>query len=937
MALLLVIPSTALAAANADIQFIEDGTPGRMDAGTNYSVSLTVKNDSQKTWDKDEVFLSYHWLDSNGNIVLYDGVRSAFPQDVPPGTSLTVEADVRPPGQSGSYVLQWDLVHETVTWFSKLHSDNVKNVPVQVEILYSAEYELMEELTDITAPTKVRLKVKNTGNAALNPNQYRLAYHWFSPEGKMVERDGTRTALPETIQPGASIEMVANIDPPNKSGDYYLQFDLVQEGVAWLSDYRKDSNYKGTPVSAYPLWLVYALRGLYVLLPLAVLAGIVYRYKNKHGILPTFIRSWMRKTLDASLQLAGGLLRHYLAFWFLLSLMLKIEWAEKLLMIQSEKRAALLSLAILILITLVIEWTARKKRTRAIVFLTVHTLLAGLLLTDIVYDSYFNDVISASVLLYASQLSSLGGSITELIQIKHVLILFFDIPLMALLVFKGSRLRSLEQVAASAERPNLIVRRFALWVVLLPLTLYPLATQAVTIVEDKDGVYSRFFYNKLLVKKLGLINYHLFNTTVVFKEEISKPKPTEEELADMRQWFAQHKPVDRQSPRFGTAANHNLVAVQLESVKNFVIGLKVNGEEVTPNLNKLREKSYYFPNYFDQTFQGRTSDGEFTSMASQYPLSSGSIYMSHFQNSFRALPEILSEHGYSTLSAHAFRGDFWNRQQMHQSLGFQSSLFEDDLATVGHIVGWGLGDQQFFEQTVEKMAELPEPFMSFLITLSNHHPYDHLPQEYKTLPLGQLEGTLLGDYLNSVHYTDMAVGTLIDRLDEKGLSDHTVLAFYGDHDAGIPFDAVANLLDIKPTPLNARLTDKVPLIVTVPNQEGEEIQTVGGHLDFAPTVLDVLGVEPEFAPFMGSSLFNPPEDKLVISRDGSLVTQRNAYVTSKCYSLENGSEADLGLCTEWVSRAEKLVNWSDQIIKGDLVPKLNPKQTTSDPDGRKGP
>lgn len=905
---------------NADIHFMEETTPDIMDPAINYPVFLTVMNNSQSTWDKDEVFLSYHWLDSNGDVVQYDGVRTAFPQDVPPGTRLSVKADVRPPDQTGSYILQWDLVHETVTWFSQLHPDNAKNVPVQVDILYSAEYQLMEQFSHISTPTKVRLQVKNTGKAALNSDQYLLAYHWLDTDGKLVELDGIRTPLPNTIMPGDSIEIIAKINPPIKSGDYYLQFDLVQEGVAWLSNYHKNSQYKGTPVYAYPIWLSYVLRGLYVVLPLALLAGIIYLYKRKYGHYPSFLRAFAKKSIHVFIQLLGGLYKHYLALWFLLSLMLKIQWVEKLLMVQTDKGTTLLSFAILMLVTLLIEWISRKKWVRAFVFLTVHTFLACLLLSDIVYNSYFNDVISASVLLYASQLSSLGGSITELIQIKHVLILFVDILFMTVLIIISNRLRNLKQVAVSAEHHNLILRRFALWIV-LPLTLYPLVTQTVKIIEDDGRVYTQFFYNKLLVEKLGLINYHLFNTTVILKEEIFKPKPTEEELVNMSEWFTNHIPVSSDSPSFGTAANLNLIVVQLESVQNFVIGLKINGEEVTPNLNNLVKNSYYFSNYFDQTFQGRTSDGEFTSLVSQYPLSSGSIYTSYFQNSFEALPKILSEYGYSTFSAHAYRGDFWNRQQMHQSLGFQSSLFEEDLAEDEH-VGWGLGDQQFFDQMVEKITELPEPFMSFLITLSNHHPYNSLPQEYKQLPLKQLEGTLLGNYLNSVRYTDMAVGKLIERLERKGLSDQTVLAFYGDHDAGIPFGDVANLLNINPTPLNELLTDKVPLIVHVPNQKGAEIQTVGGHLDFTPTMLDLLGIDPEFAPFMGSSLLNPPEGKLVISRDGSLVTQENVYVQSICYNLERGSAVETGLCKNQISEAEEIVKWSDQIIKGDLMHEL---------------
>jgi phosphoglycerol transferase MdoB-like AlkP superfamily enzyme len=41
------------------------------------------------------------------------------------------------------------------------------------------------------------------------------------------------------------------------------------------------------------------------------------------------------------------------------------------------------------------------------------------------------------------------------------------------------------------------------------------------------------------------------------------------------------------------------------------------------------------------------------------------------------------------------------------------------------------------------------PFTTYLMTLSGHHPF-RLPAELRSLELGGLEGTLLGDYLQAV-------------------------------------------------------------------------------------------------------------------------------------------------------------------------------------------
>ena len=51
----------------------------------------------------------------------------------------------------------------------------------------------------------------------------------------------------------------------------------------------------------------------------------------------------------------------------------------------------------------------------------------------------------------------------------------------------------------------------------------------------------------------------------------------------------------------------------------------------------------------------------------------------------------------------------------------------------GQAVNWGMKDIPFFEQSVELMKEMPQPFYSRLITLTNHHPFD-LDEEDMLIP-----------------------------------------------------------------------------------------------------------------------------------------------------------------------------------------------------------
>ncbi len=94
----------------------------RVEAGQTITLSVTVRNDGALTWPAAgdyPVFLSYHWYDpASDKVIIFNGLRTALPEDVPPGTEVALAGRVIAPGKPGWYVLQWDMVHEDVIWFS---------------------------------------------------------------------------------------------------------------------------------------------------------------------------------------------------------------------------------------------------------------------------------------------------------------------------------------------------------------------------------------------------------------------------------------------------------------------------------------------------------------------------------------------------------------------------------------------------------------------------------------------------------------------------------------------------------------------------------------------------------------------------------------------------------------------------------------------------
>lgn len=98
--------------------------PQRVMAATAVHTRVTVKNGGSEPWPADgnvsggaRANLAYHWTDESSRMVEFDGVRTALPNALAPGKSITVEARVVAPPKPGDYLLRFDVVQESVAWF----------------------------------------------------------------------------------------------------------------------------------------------------------------------------------------------------------------------------------------------------------------------------------------------------------------------------------------------------------------------------------------------------------------------------------------------------------------------------------------------------------------------------------------------------------------------------------------------------------------------------------------------------------------------------------------------------------------------------------------------------------------------------------------------------------------------------------------------------
>lgn len=612
-------------------------------------------------------------------------------------------------------------------------------------------------------------------------------------------------------------------------------------------------------------------------------------------------------------------------------------------------------------VMLVSFWTLwLPPRGRGIALGVLNVLLTVLIFADLVYYRYFSDFLTVPVLLQAGQVGELGGSIRELIRPADLWLIAdwaaWAAVKLGLRLTRGSDRRRRDRLhgpsaysgmgsgsfspvtfgsgsrRSGGRRFGRLFTGIGVFLLGFALTMGPIRYYTQTWAV---GLFENNWWNVSLYNVTGLLGFHYYDASRYLKEHLGGGQTVSAgEQDEIRQWFAeagQRRQAD--NDLFGAYAGSNVIVIQAEAFMNFMIGKQIGGQEVTPNFNKLMDESLYFSNFYHQTGQGRTSDADFASNSSLHPLPTGSVAVRYPNHTFDVLPQILkAQAGYTTGAFHAYEGSFWNRNNMYQAMGYDRFYSKKDFQ-LDEPLGWSLGDKSFFRQSLGFMAQENQPFYSFMITLTSHHPYS-LPASLQELDTGEFQGTIFGDYLQSVHYVDAALGELVEGLKQNGLWDNTILYFYGDHDNSVTGKEDYEKFLGKPlSDLDMhQIMNQVPLLIHLPDGKLAGVyDEPAGQLDMAPSLLHLLGISSAPYYMMGNHWFADSEmDRLVVLRSGAFTDSKLYYIPSpdnlfengNCYDLDSREPTEIEPCRAPHEEAMKRLRISDKVIMSNLIADL---------------
>lgn len=602
----------------------------------------------------------------------------------------------------------------------------------------------------------------------------------------------------------------------------------------------------------------------------------------------------------------------------------------------------LVDLGFLILVSLLSLLIKKEKRIRY--FITLSIIFNIVCIVNSIYYHYYSSFASISLIANITFASDVSDAIVENV-LKAVDLIYIWQTITLVIIYKKTNKK--EYIKHKENKKKLVKTGL-----ITSLSLFAVAALFMPL-----NAWSRLYnlWNReSVVMNHGIYVYQLDDFIQSLTPKITSVLGHDKALKKVTDYYKENKYTPSNNEYTNIFKGKNIIVIHAESMQKFAMDLTFNNKEVTPNLNKLANEGIFFSNFYSQVGVGTSSDAEFTFNTSLMPSTKGTVFVNYFDRDYISIPKLLKEQGYYTYSMHANTGEFWNRNTMHKSLGYDK-FYNKDSYTIDETIGLGLSDKSFFRQSVDIMKQIKEeenkPFYSLLIMLSNHTPFSDLAlmEDYKTtidetidnqtVTRDYLNNTTMGNYLRSVHYADSAIGEFIDNLDKEGLLENTVLVIYGDHDARLDFEDFNLLYNYDPitdtiktendegyipyTKYNYELDRKVPFIIWTKDQNYNlNVNTPMGMIDVLPTLGNMIGIHSDYQ--LGKDIMNlKGDDNTVTFIDGSFLTSKVYYNSPKgeIYSINNEPITEEYI-KERAKKSSDLIEVSNDIITYDFIKEI---------------
>ena len=601
------------------------------------------------------------------------------------------------------------------------------------------------------------------------------------------------------------------------------------------------------------------------------------------------------------------------------------------------------SLAILYMELLLRIFTGSHFFNEGLIFITAYSVSAGLLLhgicslishkaaritggvvmiffgvlyaTQIIYHSFFGNFL----IVYSLKVGGADQIIEDGILENTLKAIFGGLPAIILLMVPAAIIftplsRFLSYKKLSVKRALISFCSSAL--------IYGLAVLSVAMLPSLSAVQSGLFDTNISMNRFGLlrtevldIGYNIFGIEQELElEEETVPEENEPEnkpqdepvdipvtytpnvmnidfgafgdeenktLRLMNEYFRDKEPTYK-NEYTGMYKGYNLVMVVAEGFSPYAID-----PVLTPTLYKMQEDGFDFKNFYTPIWGVSTSDGEYTACTGLIPKPGvWSFYRSHKNYMPFCLGNIFQSIGVkNTFAYHNNTASYYHRDLSHPNMGYNYKGMGTGVEKYVKKV-WPQSDLEMISGSAEEYLKSGEPFHAYYMTVSGHLEYSKMGNSMSAKNWNKVKDLDCSDSLKAYYACnielDLAMEELLNKLNEAGVADKTVIAITPDHypyglekDEGDKYEVWEEILG-HPVETQFELYESCFLLYCQSTKDAPEVEKYCYSVDILPTLLNLFDIEFDSRLLMGSDIFSSAED-LVIFNNRSFITSKGKY------------------------------------------------------------
>jgi phosphoglycerol transferase MdoB-like AlkP superfamily enzyme len=487
------------------------------------------------------------------------------------------------------------------------------------------------------------------------------------------------------------------------------------------------------------------------------------------------------------------------------------------------------------------------------IFISLNSLAIFLLVSDIEYFRFSNKRTTYEFIYYLQTMQ------TEMLRLipAYIIQYWYLFIIVIAMIFIISRIRFVKNYSNGISLKEASPRRKFILLGLVLLFLGVLV-RGIAKSELKSSDCERITpveYNSLITNTpFVLIEYYLRDKHTNIRFDKLKPYYTERKYISS----AQFRPL-------------NVVIIILESFSKEYIGSLNGNKGATPFLDSLIKQSYICSSAYAN---GRTTLQALPAMLCSEP-SLGELpvaFTMDRKRNLNSIAEILSMEGYGTAFFYGARNGNLGINNFAREEGFRSYYGMNEYTTKSQVSAWGVFDDEFLPFAAKTMNTFREPFISCVLTLSSHSPFEipkKFDDKFREQPNSQLR---------SIAYTDYSLAQFFHQVSHYSWYSNTLFVISADH-ASYSYSARYN---------SKTGTFAIPILYFCPSDallEGN-YDSVTQQCDIMPSILDYLHYNGKFES-VGNSIFSHSEEHFAVMK----LQNQCQYITDGFFidMSENGS------------------------------------------------